>query len=95
MNHYIFSVACFDFSHGDIAYHQATLDNLKQAMKSTNKLCSVCTMLLNYSTDSIFLFNCFVSQNFKIILITSYKYMLMAAGDAGYSGSRIAGGEQE
>ncbi|KAL6640432.1 hypothetical protein ACP70R_021555 [Stipagrostis hirtigluma subsp. patula] len=35
------SVARFDFSWGDAAYHQGTLDNLKLAIKSTNKLCAV------------------------------------------------------
>ncbi|KAJ4775650.1 Pyruvate kinase [Rhynchospora pubera] len=35
------SVARFDFSHGEVDYHQATLDNLKEAIMSTNKLCSV------------------------------------------------------
>ncbi|KAJ6317381.1 hypothetical protein OIU76_013006 [Salix suchowensis] len=33
------SVARFDFSWGDIDYHQETLDNLKIAIKSTKKLC--------------------------------------------------------
>ncbi|KAK0592651.1 hypothetical protein LWI29_022966 [Acer saccharum] len=35
------SVARFDFSLGDAAYHQETLENLKIAVKSTKKLCSV------------------------------------------------------
>ncbi|KAI3512174.1 hypothetical protein L1887_19408 [Cichorium endivia] len=35
------SVARFDFSWGDCAYHQETLDNLKAAVKSTKKLCAV------------------------------------------------------
>ncbi|KAG5239613.1 pyruvate kinase, cytosolic isozyme [Salix suchowensis] len=35
------SVARFDFSWGDIDYHQETLDNLKIAIKSTKKLCGV------------------------------------------------------
>ncbi|XP_062091899.1 pyruvate kinase 1, cytosolic-like [Humulus lupulus] len=34
-------VARFDFSWGDIDFHQETLDNLKKAVKSTNKLCAV------------------------------------------------------
>ncbi|XP_074564790.1 pyruvate kinase 1, cytosolic-like [Curcuma longa] len=35
------SVARFDFSWGDIGYHQETLENLKVAVKSTKKLCAV------------------------------------------------------
>lgn len=35
------SVARFDFSWGDTAYHQETLENLKVAIKSTKKLCAV------------------------------------------------------
>lgn len=35
------SVARFDFSWGDAAYHQQTLDNLKKAVRSTRKLCAV------------------------------------------------------
>ncbi|XP_010243271.1 PREDICTED: pyruvate kinase 1, cytosolic-like [Nelumbo nucifera] len=35
------SVARFDFSWGDIDYHQETLENLKMAVKSTKKLCAV------------------------------------------------------
>ncbi|XP_031278497.1 pyruvate kinase 1, cytosolic-like isoform X2 [Pistacia vera] len=35
------SVARFDFSWGDAAYHQETLENLKIAIKSTKKLCAV------------------------------------------------------
>ncbi|KAF7811564.1 pyruvate kinase 1, cytosolic-like [Senna tora] len=35
------SVARFDFSWGDPEYHQATMDNLKAAIKSTKKLCAV------------------------------------------------------
>ena len=35
------SVARFDFSWGDEAYHQETLDNLKQAVKNTRRLCGV------------------------------------------------------
>ncbi|XP_072970944.1 pyruvate kinase 1, cytosolic [Typha angustifolia] len=35
------SVARFDFSWGDIDYHQETLENLKLAIKSTKKLCAV------------------------------------------------------
>nr|GEV61745.1 pyruvate kinase 1, cytosolic [Tanacetum cinerariifolium] len=35
------SVARFDFSWGDSAYHQETLDNLRDAVKSTKKLCAV------------------------------------------------------
>ncbi|KAG8390848.1 hypothetical protein BUALT_Bualt01G0126100 [Buddleja alternifolia] len=33
------SVARFDFSWYDAAYHQETLENLKTAIKSTKKLC--------------------------------------------------------
>ncbi|XP_020581436.1 pyruvate kinase 1, cytosolic [Phalaenopsis equestris] len=35
------SVARFDFSWGDVDYHQETLENLKAAVKSTKKLCAV------------------------------------------------------
>jgi pyruvate kinase len=35
------SVARFDFSWGDAAYHQETLENLKLAIKATKKLCAV------------------------------------------------------
>ncbi|KAK8938684.1 hypothetical protein KSP39_PZI011369 [Platanthera zijinensis] len=35
------SVARFDFSLGDVDYHQETLENLKMAVKSTKKLCAV------------------------------------------------------
>ncbi|RWW55022.1 hypothetical protein BHE74_00038366 [Ensete ventricosum] len=35
------SVARFDFSWGDVDYHQETLENLKAAIKSTKKLCAV------------------------------------------------------
>lgn len=47
VNHLVFlfagfaSVARFDFSWGDAAYHQETLENLKIAIKSTKKLCAV------------------------------------------------------
>lgn len=34
-------VARFDFSLGDSAFHQETLDNLKIAIKATEKLCAV------------------------------------------------------
>nr|CAB3490902.1 unnamed protein product [Digitaria exilis] len=34
-------VARFDFSWGDAAYHQETLENLKLAIKATKKLCAV------------------------------------------------------
>lgn len=35
------SVARFDFSWGDVDYHQETLENLKTAIKSTQKLCAI------------------------------------------------------
>ncbi|EHA8588245.1 Pyruvate kinase 1, cytosolic [Cocos nucifera] len=35
------SVARFDFSWGNVDYHQETLENLKMAIKSTKKLCAV------------------------------------------------------
>ncbi|MQL76942.1 hypothetical protein Taro_009335 [Colocasia esculenta] len=35
------SVARFDFSWGDMDYHQETLENLKVAIKATKKLCAV------------------------------------------------------
>uniref|UniRef100_A0A2P2J9P0 pyruvate kinase n=1 Tax=Rhizophora mucronata TaxID=61149 RepID=A0A2P2J9P0_RHIMU len=35
------SVARFDFSWGDVQYHQETLDNLRAAVKRTKKLCAV------------------------------------------------------
>ncbi|KAJ7549454.1 hypothetical protein O6H91_07G053800 [Diphasiastrum complanatum] len=35
------SVARFDFSWGDVEYHQATLDNLNKAIKNTKILCAV------------------------------------------------------
>nr|AIZ68207.1 pyruvate kinase, cytosolic isozyme-like isoform X1 [Albuca bracteata] len=35
------SVARFDFSWGDVDYHQETLENLKTAVKITKKLCAV------------------------------------------------------
>ncbi|CAL5356622.1 unnamed protein product [Camellia sinensis] len=35
------SVARFDFSLGDPEYHQETLENLRAAVKTTNKLCAV------------------------------------------------------
>ncbi|KAF3434131.1 hypothetical protein FNV43_RR25234 [Rhamnella rubrinervis] len=35
------SVARFDFSWGDTEYHQETLENLKKAIKNTQKLCAV------------------------------------------------------
>ncbi|XP_064959845.1 pyruvate kinase 1, cytosolic isoform X2 [Musa acuminata AAA Group] len=35
------SVARFDFSWGDVDYHQETLENLKAAIKGTKKLCAV------------------------------------------------------
>ncbi|MBA0725615.1 hypothetical protein Golax_022184, partial [Gossypium laxum] len=35
------SVARFDFSWGDIEFHQETLENLKTAVKSTRKLCAI------------------------------------------------------
>lgn len=35
------SVARFDFSWGDEQYHQETLENLKQAVKNTRRLCAV------------------------------------------------------
>lgn len=35
------SVARFNFSHGSYAYHQETLDNLRQAMLNTGMLCAV------------------------------------------------------
>lgn len=35
------SVARFDFSWGDDAYHQETLENLKKAVKNTRRLCAV------------------------------------------------------
>lgn len=34
-------VARFDFSWGDMEFHLETLENLKAAIKSTNKLCAV------------------------------------------------------
>jgi Pyruvate kinase, barrel domain len=39
-----FSVARFDFSWGNLEYHQETLENLKVAIKSTKKLCAVSTL---------------------------------------------------
>ncbi|KMZ68720.1 Pyruvate kinase [Zostera marina] len=35
------SAARFDFSWGDVDYHQETLENLKLAVKNTKKLCSI------------------------------------------------------
>ncbi|XP_028062782.1 pyruvate kinase 2, cytosolic-like [Camellia sinensis] len=35
------SVARFDFSLGDPEYHQETLENLRAAVRTTNKLCAV------------------------------------------------------
>ncbi|KAL6585440.1 hypothetical protein OROMI_002084 [Orobanche minor] len=39
------SVARFDFSWGDAEYHQETLENLKTAIKSSKKLCALCSIL--------------------------------------------------
>uniref|UniRef100_A0A9I9E2G6 Uncharacterized protein n=1 Tax=Cucumis melo TaxID=3656 RepID=A0A9I9E2G6_CUCME len=39
-------VARFDFSWGSPDYHQETLENLKIAVKSTKKLCAVCSFLI-------------------------------------------------
>ena len=39
------AVARIDFSWGDAAYHQETLENLKLAIKSTKKLCAVSSAL--------------------------------------------------
>ncbi|KAG6517121.1 hypothetical protein ZIOFF_020501 [Zingiber officinale] len=39
--YYVVAVARFDFSWGDAGYHQETLDNLKAAIRSTQKLCAV------------------------------------------------------
>eukprot|EP00850_Spirogloea_muscicola_P006853 SM000033S12374 [mRNA] locus=s33:548322:551061:+ [translate_table: standard] len=35
------SVARFDFSQGDAAYHQETIDNLRKAVQNTGKICGV------------------------------------------------------
>ena len=34
-------MARFDFSWGDVDYHQEAVDNLKTAIRSTKKLCAV------------------------------------------------------
>jgi pyruvate kinase len=39
------AVARFDFSWGDAAYHQETLENLKLAIKATKKLCAVSAII--------------------------------------------------
>ncbi|GKC41266.1 pyruvate kinase 1, cytosolic-like protein [Tanacetum coccineum] len=41
-HHYVYNlVARFDFTWGDAAFHQETLENLKIAIKKTKKLCVV------------------------------------------------------
>jgi hypothetical protein len=53
------SVARFDFSWGDAAYHQETLHNLKLAIKSTKKLCAVSdALLLDPSRSTLLLVTC-------------------------------------
>lgn len=46
------AVARFDFSWGDEAYHQETLDNLKTAVKNTRRLCAVCLWPPSQSSDT-------------------------------------------
>lgn len=41
------SVARFDFSWGNIEFHQETLENLKKAIENTQKLCAVSLPILN------------------------------------------------
>ncbi|KAK2634169.1 hypothetical protein Ddye_028961 [Dipteronia dyeriana] len=67
------SVARFDFSLGDAAYHQETLENLKMAVKSTKKLCSVSlivhTKCLSLLQHVLYIFSC---SSHKEIIIFSF-----------------------
>jgi len=49
---FVVAVARFDFSLGDIGYHQETLENLKMAVKSTKKLCAVSLPSLHFHSHS-------------------------------------------
>lgn len=46
-SHFQTSVARFDFSWGNAEFHQETLENLKKAIKNTQKLCAVSLPILN------------------------------------------------
>lgn len=46
-------VARFDFSWGDAESHQETLENLKNAIKTTKKLCAVSVPLLCIALHAI------------------------------------------
>lgn len=50
------AVARFDFTWGDAAYHQETLENLKAAIKSTKKLCAVRETCFNIGLAKIIFF---------------------------------------
>lgn len=48
------AVARFDFSWGGSEYHQETLDNLKAAVKSTKKLCAVCSFFFSFTFNTLY-----------------------------------------
>ena len=56
------NVARFNFSHGTHAYHQETLDNLRNAMNNTGILCAV---MLDTKVHILLLLSLFCFSSFK------------------------------
>ena len=73
------AVAQFDFSLGDPAYHQETLENLRAAVKATKKLCAVCIKIfriLMLLTSLLFLAHLNVVLSFVALLLYLFSYLL-------------------
>lgn len=87
-------VARFDFSWGDAEFHQETLENLKMAIKSTQKLCAVSLLHLHKLKDrslSVIKYKPYPNITYHFIMLICASYTLPCfPGYARHCWSRIA-----
>lgn len=71
---FLWAVARFDFSWHDAEYHQETLENLKAAIKSTKKLCSVCLFDVPKKNNLMVLMMIILKLNYRLFI---YLYFFL------------------
>lgn len=71
---FLWAVARFDFSWHDAEYHQETLENLKAAINSTKKLCSVCIFDVPKKNNLMVLMMIILKLNYRLFI---YLYFFL------------------